>query len=113
MRGRLACGRYKQRGAPAAEANNVFHHLTYGDVDVAAIADARERAALEAQARRRCRDVLSHAAVTARSNARCQQGGASACVPSAAQGLLPPCTDVGRTTASASGRESGRGQERR
>jgi len=36
----------------------VFHHLTYGDVDVAAIADARERAALEAQARRRCsRDV--------------------------------------------------------
>lgn len=56
---------------------------------------------------------VSRAACTARSNARCQQGGASACVPSAAQGLLPPCTDVGRTNASASGRESGRGQERR
>ncbi len=57
LRGRLACGRYKQRGAPAVEADNVFHHLTYGDVDVAAIADVRERAALEAQVHRRCRDV--------------------------------------------------------
>lgn len=45
----FSCGRYKQRGAPAVEADNVFHHLTYGDVDVAAIADPRERAALEAQ----------------------------------------------------------------
>ena len=27
----------------------MFHHLTYGDVDVAAIEDPRERAALEAQ----------------------------------------------------------------
>lgn len=47
----LFCGRYKQRGARAVEANNVFHHLTYGDVDVAAIEDPQERAALEAQVR--------------------------------------------------------------
>ena len=45
----VSCRRYKQRGTPALEADNVFHHLTYGDVDVAAIADPRERAALEAQ----------------------------------------------------------------
>ncbi len=47
----LFYGRYKQRGARAVEANNVFHHLTYGDVDVAAIEDPQERAALEAQVR--------------------------------------------------------------
>ena len=42
---------YKQRGAQAEAANNVFHHLTYegaaGDID--ALADPQERAALEAQ----------------------------------------------------------------
>jgi factor associated with neutral sphingomyelinase activation len=44
------CGRYKQQGPAAVEANNVFHPLTYeGAVDIAAVVDPRERQALEAQ----------------------------------------------------------------
>ena len=40
----------KQRGAAALRANNEFHHLTYeGAVDVEAIADERQRRAVEAQ----------------------------------------------------------------
>jgi hypothetical protein len=42
---------YKQRGAQAEAADNVFHHLTYegaaGDID--ALPDPQERVALEAQ----------------------------------------------------------------
>lgn len=42
---------YKQKGAAAEAADNVFHHLTYEGAarDIDAIADPRERAALEAQ----------------------------------------------------------------
>lgn len=43
---------YKQRGAEAEAADNVFHHLTYEGAasDIDALTDPRERAALEAQA---------------------------------------------------------------
>ncbi|KAG5190431.1 BEACH domain-containing protein [Tribonema minus] len=42
----------KQRGAAALDADNLFYHLTYeGNVDLDAIDDPRERAALESQAR--------------------------------------------------------------
>ena len=47
---RLAICRFKQKGDAAEHANNVFHHLTYeGAVDVAQIADKRERHAVECQ----------------------------------------------------------------
>lgn len=54
MQGRalaLSFCRYKQKGAEAEAADNVFHHLTYEGAapDIDAIADPRERAALEAQ----------------------------------------------------------------
>ena len=40
----------KQRGEAALEADNLFHPLTYeGAVDLDAVEDPRERAALEAQ----------------------------------------------------------------
>lgn len=42
--------RYKQSGPEADAADNVFHRLTYeGAVDLEAIADPRERRALESQ----------------------------------------------------------------
>lgn len=42
--------RYKQQGAEAEKAGNVFHHLTYeGAVDLDHITDAQERQAVEAQ----------------------------------------------------------------
>ncbi len=49
----LGC-RYKQRGPEAEAADNVFHHLSYEGAarDIDAVADPRERAALEAQVQR-------------------------------------------------------------
>lgn len=42
--------RYKQQGAEAEKAGNVFHHLTYeGAVDLDSVTDAQERQAVEAQ----------------------------------------------------------------
>ena len=42
--------RYKQSGAEADAADNVFHQLTYeGTVDLEGIADPQERRALESQ----------------------------------------------------------------
>jgi hypothetical protein len=41
---------YKQRGKEAEKANNLFYYLTYeGSVDIDAITDPLERAAIEAQ----------------------------------------------------------------
>ena len=40
---------HKSRGDPAIAADNVFHHLTYGNVDLDAIQDDTHRAAIEAQ----------------------------------------------------------------
>lgn len=46
----LGLRRYKQRGKAAEQADNVFHHLTYeGAVDVEALVDKQQRAALESQ----------------------------------------------------------------
>lgn len=41
--------RYKQRGKAAVEADNVFHHLTYGGSGETAPMSRHERAALEVQ----------------------------------------------------------------
>lgn len=40
---------YKQRGEEAVKADNVFHHLTYGTVDLDSIKDQMHRTAIEAQ----------------------------------------------------------------
>lgn len=50
----VLCCRYKQRGPEAEAADNVFHHLSYEGAarDIDAVADPRERAALEAQVQR-------------------------------------------------------------
>lgn len=41
--------RYKQQGKAAVEADNVFHHLTYGGTGGMEPVSRRERAALEVQ----------------------------------------------------------------
>lgn len=49
QKGRRLCRRYKQRGKAAVEADNVFHHATYGGATEAGLVSRQERAALEVQ----------------------------------------------------------------
>ena len=92
LTGLVGARRYKQRGEAAVQADNVFHPLCYeGAADVAAIADHRERLAVEAQINEfgQCPRRLFHAAHPRR--LACPSPDQALQIASGAAALIPGC----------------------